>query len=81
MMKGNRSLTAAIVLLLISSSIAGCISLVPAREMMESFGGLGFTADEQRSVLRICAAVLHLGNVAFSAVQLEQQDDGSKVRL
>ena len=36
MMKGNRSLTAAIVLLLISSSIAGCISLVPAREMMES---------------------------------------------
>ena len=35
-MKGNRSLTAAIVLLLISSSIAGCISLVPAREMMES---------------------------------------------
>jgi len=36
LMKGNHSLTAAVVLLFISSSIAGCISLVPAREMMES---------------------------------------------
>lgn len=35
-MKGYRSLTAAVALLFISSSIAGCISLVPAREMMES---------------------------------------------
>ena len=27
------------------------------REMMESFGVLGFGKDEQRSVLRVCAAV------------------------
>ncbi len=36
LMNASRSLTSAVVLLFISSSIAGCISLVPAREMIES---------------------------------------------
>ena len=34
-------------------------------ENLEAMDGLNFSPDEKRSILQICAAILHLGNIRF----------------
>ena len=50
------------------------------REMMASFGVLGFAPDEQRSVLRVCAAVLHLGNLRFDGDEKDEYTSLERLR-
>ena len=38
-----------------------------------------FSLDDQKGLRNILAAILHVGNLEFEAVKLEQQDDGSAV--
>lgn len=44
---------------------------------------LGFTDEEQEKVLKICAAVLHAGNISFEvkSAGTSGEDDGSKVSM
>jgi myosin V len=44
---------------------------------------LGFTIDEQEKILKICAAVLHAGNITFHIKSggTSGEDDGSKVSM
>ena len=37
---------------------------LPVR-LQEAMDGLNFTADQKHSILQICAAILHLGNIQF----------------
>lgn len=39
------------------------------REMMESFDLMGFPLEESEGLLRIVAAVLHLGNISFDSLE------------
>ena len=49
------------------------------RTFCSSLESFELSAEEMAGVRRALAATLHLGNLQFTAVQLAQQDDGSRV--